>query len=211
MEMLTADCNLFFCSCIHKHMWMQAFVSFPDIERSTGITAPPSPPRSVACTQMFPSVWIKDSNVKTSLHYSVVSYSTILSEQIQSPEIASSRILGGSVRKQKLVQREWLLSPALFHVLSVTLLVCFRPTLSMFLWISVQTTSAIPLSFLYLCINNFLWCGCTEADLWICCGCYLLLSFCVCFLFRIHNFKTTGLELQQSHNIFDFSHSFSAL
>lgn len=150
MEMLTADCNLFICTCIHKHMCMQAFVSFPSTERSTGISAPPSPPKSVACTQMFPSVWIKDSNVKTSLHYSVVSYSTIFSEPIQSPEIASSRVLENllGISEKTKISTERMAAPQLSSTCFLVMrLVCFRSTLSVFLWISVQTTSAIPLSF----------------------------------------------------------------
>lgn len=74
MEMLTADCNLFICTCVHNRMCMQAFVSFPSIERSTGIIKDnPTPQKSVTCTKIFPSVCIKDGHVKTSLHCPVVS------------------------------------------------------------------------------------------------------------------------------------------
>lgn len=58
MEMFTADCNLFFCTSVHEHMCMQAFVALPSIEGNTGITPPPLKKKreSVVRTQMFTSV-----------------------------------------------------------------------------------------------------------------------------------------------------------
>lgn len=190
--MLTADCNLFICTCVHKHMCVQAFVSFPSIERSTGIKRKTQNlPKSVACTQTFPSVWIKDGNVKTALHYSVVSYSTILSEQTQSSEIASSRVSEKppGISEKAEISTERMTAPQLSSkCFLIMLLVCFRPALSVFQWYLCEEDKChwsffFIKQFFYLCINNYF---CDVAALNQTCGfaanviCYSVSVFASC-------------------------------
>jgi len=101
--------------------------------------------------------------VKTSLHYSVVSYSTMLSKQTQPPEIVSSRVLEMPLvisEKTEISTERMTATQLSSKCFLTTLLVCFRPALSVFQWClcaedKCHSSFVFIQSFLYLCISNY--------------------------------------------------------